>query len=136
MVERSHRAFGDPRVHAILAAVVGYRHQPRGFAARDLRADLAALLGGIPASISPGQITYDLHVRLHGLIERIPHTLRYQVTDHGWATAILITRAYNRVIRPGLADITDPTSTGPLRADYHRFTTHIAALAARSGLAA
>ncbi|MGH9041770.1 MAG: hypothetical protein ACRDZ3_16250 [Acidimicrobiia bacterium] len=129
--------FGDPRVHAVLAAVVLYRHQPRGFSNRDLRADLADLLGRPAAMISPGQITYDLRrLRLHGLIERIPHSHRYQVTDHGWATALLITRAYNRLIRPGLADITDPASPGPLRTDYQRLLNHINALATRSGLAA
>jgi hypothetical protein len=128
---------GDPRVHAVLAAIVLYRHQPRGFASRDLRTDLAGLLGRPPDAISSGQITYDLRrLRLHGLIERTPHTHRYQVTDHGWATALLVTRAYNRVIRPGLADITDPTSTGPLRGAYQRLTTCIDDLAHRSGLTA
>jgi hypothetical protein len=129
--------FGDQRVHAVLAAIETYRHQPRGFAARDIRSDLAELLGRPPGDLTAGQITYDLRrLRLHGLIERIPHTHRYHVTDHGWATALLVTRAYNRVLRPGLADITDPASTGPLRADYRRLATHIDALARRSGLAA
>ncbi|MGH2651348.1 MAG: hypothetical protein ACRDHK_09075, partial [Actinomycetota bacterium] len=129
--------FGDPRVHALLAAAVLYRHQPRGFASRDLRAALADLLGRPPGTISPGQITYDLRrLRLHGLIERIPHSHRYQVTDHGWAAALLIIRLYNRVLRPGLADLTDAAATGPLRSAYQHLTAAINTLTTRSGLAA
>jgi hypothetical protein len=128
---------GDPRVHALLAAVVLYRHQPEGFRSRDIRIHLADLLASPPETIRPGQVTYDLRrLRLHGLIERLPRSQRYRVTDDGWATALLITQAYNRIIRPGLADITDPASSGPLRADYQRLAAHIADLATRSGLAA
>jgi hypothetical protein len=129
--------FGDPRVHALLAAVVLYRHQPSGFASRDLRSALADLLGRPPGTVTPGQATYDLRrLSLHGLIERIPHTHRYQVTDDGWATAILVIRAYNRVLRPGLADITDQAGTGPLRAAYQQLTAAVTELTTRSGLAA
>jgi len=42
---------------------------------------------------------------LHGLIERWPHTHRYQVTEFGWRVALFFTRTYARVIRPGLAQI-------------------------------
>ena len=37
--------FGDPRVHALLSALVVFRLLPNGFANRDLRAHLAPLLG-------------------------------------------------------------------------------------------
>ena len=51
-------------------------------------------------------MTYHLRrLRLHGLIERIPQTHRYQVTDFGWRVAFFFTRLYARVIRPGLAQI-------------------------------
>ena len=40
-----------------------------------------------------GQITYDLRrLRVHGLIERIPRTHRYQVTDTGLRHALFLTR--------------------------------------------
>ena len=54
--------------------------------------------------MTPGQMTYHLRrLRLHGLIERIPGTHRYQVTRLGWRTALFCTRTYNRILRPGLA---------------------------------
>jgi len=40
-------------------------------------------------------MTYDLRrLREHGLITRIPHTRRYQVTDTGLHQALLFTRAH------------------------------------------
>jgi len=45
-------------------------------------------------------------LRLHGLIERIPHTQRYRVTREGLRTALFFTRVYGRILRPGMARIT------------------------------
>lgn len=50
--------------------------------------------------MTQGRMTYDLRrLRLHGLIERIPGSHRYQVTDLGLAAALFLTRAHNRLIR-------------------------------------
>jgi hypothetical protein len=51
---------GDPRAHALLAALCLFRLLPRGFANRDLRPILAQLLGVPAESITPGKMTYDL----------------------------------------------------------------------------
>src|SRR3982074_3624126 len=42
-------------------------------------------------------------LRLHGLIERVPDSFRYRVTQFGLRAALFFTRAYNRLLRPGLA---------------------------------
>ena len=56
--------------------------------------------------MTAGQMTYHLRrLRLHGLIERIPGTHRYRVTRQGGRTRLFCTRTYNRVLRPGLAQI-------------------------------
>jgi hypothetical protein len=56
--------------------------------------------------MTPGQLSYHLRrLRLHGIIERIPQTHRYRVTEPGWRTALFCTRCSNRVLRPGLAPI-------------------------------
>jgi hypothetical protein len=125
---------GDPRVHALLGALVVFRLLPNGFANRDLRAHLAPLLGRTAESMTPGQITYDLRrLRLHGLIERIPHTHRYRPTEAGFRTAVFLTHA-NRYLRHGLADTTDPTS--PLHAALNRAATQADRIALHSRLAA
>jgi hypothetical protein len=63
-------------------------------------------------------MTYDLRrLRLHGLIERIPHTHRYRPTPSVGAPPGSTTHAYNRFVRTGTADIADPASTTPLYAE-------------------
>ena len=129
--------FTDPRAHALLAAIVVFRLQPNGFANRDLRTHLAPLLGLQPDALNAGRMTYDLRrLKLHGLIERIPHTHRYRVTDLGLHTAIFFTRAYNRLIRTGLAELNDPTTSTPLRHAFTKVQAEIDHLATRSQLAA
>jgi len=98
--------FADAAVQALLAALLVFRLLPRGFSNRDLREHWAPLLGKAPEALSPGQMTYHLRrLRLHGLIERLRGTHRYRVTDRGWRTALFWTRVYNRVLRPGLAQV-------------------------------
>jgi hypothetical protein len=96
--------FGDPRAQTLLAAIVLFRLLPKGFANRDLRGPLAALRGHSPDQVTQGKMTYELRrLRLHGLIERIPHSHRYRVTNFGFRAALFYTRLYARLIRPGMA---------------------------------
>ncbi len=108
--------FGDPRVHALLQALLIHRLLPRGFTNRELRTLIAPLLGTTPEDITAGKMTYDLRrLREHGLITRIPHTRRYQVTDTGLHDALLFTRAHDHLLRPGLAQTADPSPPAPSR---------------------
>ena len=51
-------------------------------------------------------MTYHLRrLRLHGLIARVPKTHRYCITDAGWRTMLFCTRCYQRLLRPGLAEV-------------------------------
>ena len=87
-----------------LHALILFRQLAEGFRAAELRRHLAALSGRDPAAISQGAITYQLRrLRLHGLIERVPNSFRYRVTDFGFRIALFFTRTYNRLLRPGLA---------------------------------
>jgi len=96
--------FADPRVQALLHALILFRQLPQGFRAADLRQHLAALSGCDPAALSQGAVTYQLRrLRLHDFIERRPGSFRYRVTDLGWRVALFFTRTYNRLLRPGLA---------------------------------
>ncbi len=98
--------FGSVRVQAILQALLVFRLLPAGFSARDVRAHLAPLLGLAADELSQGRISYELRrLRLHGLIARIPQTHRYRVSDAGLREALFLTRAYARLLRPGLAEL-------------------------------
>jgi hypothetical protein len=96
--------FTDPRVLVLWTALVLFRLLPGGFAHRDLREHLAALTGQAPQSLTPGRMTYDLRrLRLHGFIERLPRTHRYQVTEFGLRASLFFTRVHARIFRPGLS---------------------------------
>jgi hypothetical protein len=94
----------DARVHALLHALVLFRQLPEGFRCADLHRHFAALSGRDPESLSQAALTYQLRrLRLHGLIERLPNSFRYRVTEFGFRAALFFDRAYNRLLRPGLA---------------------------------
>ena len=96
--------FADARVQSLLHALIPFRLLANGFRCADLRHQLAILSGRDPESISQGAITYQLRrLRLHGLIERLPNSFRYRVTEFGLRLALFFTRTYNRILRPGLA---------------------------------
>ena len=96
--------FADPRTHALWHAMILFRLLPTGFRRADLRRHLADLCGRDPQSLGPGALTYQLRrLRLHGMIQRLPNTQRYRVTKPGFRAALFFTRAYNRLLRPGLA---------------------------------
>ena len=131
--------FGDARVHALLQALLIHRLLPHGFTNRDLRALIAPLLGTTTEHITAGKMTYDLRrLRAHGLIHRIPHSRRYQITDTGLQHALLLTHAHNHLLRTGLAHITDPDPPAPsrLRTADHAYQTAFNDLARYAHLAA
>jgi hypothetical protein len=103
--------FADAWVQALLSALVIFRLlPPQGFTCHDFRALLTPFLGIAPDHLTPGQMTYHLRrLRLHGLIQRLPETHRYQVTDFGWRVAFFFTRTYTRLLRPGLAQVVPET---------------------------
>jgi hypothetical protein len=116
--------FADRRVHGVLQALVIFRLGPAGFRADDLRRHLAPLLGLRPDELGQGRLSYELRrLRLRGLIERIPKSHRYRVTELGFRAALFFTRAYARLIRPGLAQLSDhrPTADARLRRPLEQF---------------
>jgi hypothetical protein len=103
--------YADPRVLALLSALLVFRLLPRGFANYELREHLAPLLGKDPSEMTQGCMTYQLRrLRLHGLIVRQPRSHRYEVTQRGFRIALFFTRSYARLLRPGLAELLDPTA--------------------------
>jgi len=97
--------FGDARAMALMAAVVGFCHLLTGFDNRTLTQLMGALLDG---PYDSRHATYDLRrLRRKGLIERLPHSHRYQLTPVGRRVAVLFTKTYGRVLGPGLA-VLDP----------------------------
>ena len=89
--------------------------------------------------MTSGQITYDLRrLRIHGLIQRIPHSFRYQVTPAGLRQALFLTRLTQRLLIPGLAELTDPSPPAPsrLRAAARAYDAALDDLTRHAGIAA
>ena len=93
--------FGDQRAMALAGALCLFVHAVAGFTNQSLRSLVAELLG---ADYSAGQMTYDLRrLRLHGLIQRLPHSNTYVTTPEGIRVAIFYTKVHRRLLRPLLA---------------------------------
>jgi len=108
--------FGDARVQALFSVLVVFSLQLRGFTNQEVRALLAQLLGQDPANYPVGRMTYDLRrLRLHGIIQRIPHSHRYQLTPSGLRIALFFSRTYARLLRPTLAQIMPTAPPGDSR---------------------
>jgi hypothetical protein len=106
--------FGDPRVMALLAALAAFTHAVGGLT----NPGLVRLVQGL---YQPGyhrrQATYDLRrLRRNGLIERLPGTHTYRVTDHGRRIATLFTKLAARVVVPALTDLEQPAQPAGPRA--------------------
>jgi hypothetical protein len=131
--------FSDPHVQALLSVLVLFCLLPRGFSNRDLREHLAPMLGIAPSSMNPGRMSYDLRrLRHHAIVERIPKSHRYRLTSFGLRAALFFTRVYNRVLRPGLSQITPvaPAASPTLKASFDRLEKAVAKCCREAKLAA
>jgi len=120
--------YADPMVQDIWNALLVFRLLPTGFSNHDLRNNLAALRGQPIDHFTQGRMTYQLRrLRLHGLIQRIPKTHRYQLTDFGFRVAVFCTRTYARILRPGLGLALPATSSlpFPLRRSFDKLEQEI-----------
>jgi hypothetical protein len=131
--------FADSQVQSLCSALLLFPLLPRGFSNRELREHFAPLLGQLPAQLTPGRMTYQLRrLRLHGMIQRIPQTHRYQLTDFGLRAALFSTRIYNRILRPGLAQVLPsvPARSDRLRRCFNQLEREVHACVAAAKIAA
>jgi hypothetical protein len=117
VVSDAHRAaalhLGDRRVLALMQTLCLFALSPTGFRHRDIRSHVAQLLGRPPDQYTSSQMTYDLRrLRWHGLIERVPDTHRYRLTQDGARLAVLYVRVYARGFRPAASLPTVGTHRG------------------------
>lgn len=66
-------------------------------------------------------------LRPRGLIQRIPHSHRHEITPEGLRMALFFSRASARLLRPKLAGIMTmgPPTDSPLRTAFDRLQTEI-----------
>src|SRR6201996_2627073 len=131
--------FADPQVQALWNALLLFQLLPTGFSNRNLRENLAPLLGHQPHELTQGRMTYQLRrLRLHGMIERIPKSHRYRLTPFGLRTAWFFTRTYSRILRPGLGNILPQLSSAntPLQRCFDKLDQEVISWVQKAKLAA
>lgn len=100
--------FGDPRVMALVGALLIATNLVGGFTNATLRAQVATLLG---SPYSQAQASYDLRrLRLKGLVVRLEHSNTYVLTSDGQRVAAFYTKVHDRLLRPLLAADRPPAS--------------------------
>lgn len=100
--------FGDETLLSVFTALLMFRVLLGGFSNKELRMKTAQLLAKRANDFTPGQMTYQLRrLRLRGLIERLPGTNRYQVTNQGLRIALFYTGSMATTVRPTEAVLAD-----------------------------
>lgn len=128
--------FGDPRVMALVAAVVALANLPAGFQNAQLRRSVAALLSCSLEEYTPARMTYDLgRLAGHALIAREPGTHRYRPTAKGLRVAALLTKLADRVLDPAMARTGAEHPRAPSD-PWRRFDAALDALLVRANIAA
>ncbi|MGH9763661.1 MAG: hypothetical protein ACREDR_37290, partial [Blastocatellia bacterium] len=95
--------FGDDRTMAVLGSLIEFRHLIDGFNNAEFVGQVSKLT---QATYTSRQATYDLRrLRRKGLIRRSGKKRRYEVTELGRRVGVLFTKAYARVLAPGLAEV-------------------------------
>jgi hypothetical protein len=129
----------DSKVQALWQAMLLFELLPAGFSNRQLRTHLAGLLGHPVEQFTQGRMSYHLRrLRLHGIIQRIPKTHRYRLSDFGLRTAMFCTRAWARIFRRGLG-MTLPAASpvpNPILRSFDNLTAQINAWVDHAKLAA
>ncbi len=123
---RRHREIGSsPRsISPVAQRALSFSHLAAGFDNGQLTSRVGALLD---EPYTGRQATYDLRrLKRKRLIERLPHTRRYQLTERGRRIAVLFTKAHGRVLTPGLAwlhphRLEDIAARSPLAQAWRRF---------------
>ncbi|GAC1354658.1 MAG: hypothetical protein NVSMB4_16070 [Acidimicrobiales bacterium] len=131
--------FGDPRVVALLASVVGFTNIVGGFTNASLRTLVEGHLG---RPYSSRQMTYDLRrLTRKGLIAREKGTHRYRLTAKGRRLSMFFTKTYTRILTPSLGHL-DPglpaevSSRAPVARAWRALDQALDKLIADSGIAA
>jgi hypothetical protein len=106
--------FGDPRVMALMLVLCQFSSVIEGVRNRELRRQVAALLGVELQQYKPGQASYDLRRLVRkGLLCRALKSQRYYLTPYGWKLARLYARLEARIFRPALTAMNSPPPALP-----------------------
>jgi hypothetical protein len=108
--------FGDIRAVALAGALCTVLGAVTGFTNKTLRGLVA---GHLAQDYTATKMSYDLRrLRLHGLIQRLPHSNTYVLTPEGIRVAVFYTKLQNKLLRP-LLDADKPPAKIEIRRALH-----------------
>jgi len=101
----------DPRLLAVMQAVVRFAHLVQGgaFRTRDLHERAASALGQTAETYKLSQLRYDLgKLRAKGLVEKVPRSQQYRLTPEGGRLCVLFLKLTRRIYAPLVAAALEP----------------------------
>ncbi len=99
---------------ALMLVLCQFSSVIEGMRNRELRRQVASLLGVGVEQYSSGQASYDLRrLARKGLLCRALNSQRYDVTPYGWKVARLYARLEARIFRPALTAMNGPPAAVP-----------------------
>lgn len=99
---------GEHRSMALLSVLCTFMVVVMGFTHKELRNKVAHLMGKSDNEYTSNMMSYDLRrLKMHGLIEKIPNSNRYVVTNSGLSQCLYITKIYYRLLAEGLGQLVD-----------------------------
>jgi hypothetical protein len=94
----------QPRMQAVMEAVVALAVQPNGFKASELAARVRQVPGAAMQQYTSRQASYDLRkLRAKAVVKRIPDSLRYEPEPGGLRAVVALLVLRNKVLIPLLA---------------------------------
>jgi hypothetical protein len=100
----------QPRMRAVLQAVLALAPSPNGFAASDLAAKVRHFLGRSDPDYLPRHAAYDLKkLRTKQLVQKLGNSRKYALTTTGLSALPALTLLREKIIKPLLAGAAKPT---------------------------
>jgi hypothetical protein len=100
-----------PRQLALMHALVCFAHIPaqQTFTTAELYPKTLAALGVPATTYTLGALRYDLSkLRAKGLVDKLPHSRRYQLRPHGYTISLVFLKLFERIYAPLTAGLLHP----------------------------
>jgi hypothetical protein len=101
----------NPRLLALMHALVRFAQIPAAstFSSAEIYPHVVAALGSITRPYTLASMRYDLSkLRAKGLVEKLPHSRRYQLRAEGYSVCLIFLKLFERVYAPLTAACLDP----------------------------
>jgi hypothetical protein len=100
-----------PRQLAVMSSLVRFSHVAAGdsFSTAELQAAAAEALGISAEQCPLGALRYELwKLRAKGLVEKLPHSRRYQLLPNGYRICVLFLKLFDKIYAPLTAGLLHP----------------------------